>query len=67
MHGRQLSGYVGKGYSETSEKGHSEKGQTSQQKTIPESLVYTLYRRSPLKEDNLSTRDDMAGPKGVPY
>ena len=28
-------------------------------------LVYTLYRKSPLKEDNLSTRDKMAGPEGV--
>ena len=25
-------------------------------------LVYTLYRKSPLKEDNLSTKDKMAGP-----
>ena len=28
-------------------------------------LVYTLYRKSPLKEDNLSTKDKTAGPKGV--
>ena len=28
-------------------------------------LVYTLYRKSPLKEDNLSTKDKMAGPEGV--
>ena len=29
--------------------------------------VYTLYRKSPLKdlEDNLSTKDKMAGPEGV--
>ena len=27
--------------------------------------VYTLYRESPLKEDNLGTKDKMAGPKGV--
>ena len=27
--------------------------------------VYTLYRKSPLKEDNLSTKDKTAGPKGV--
>ena len=25
--------------------------------------VYTLYRKSPLKEDNLSTKDKTAGPK----
>ena len=29
--------------------------------------VYTLYRKSPLKEDNLSTKDKMAGPEGVLY
>ena len=28
-------------------------------------LVYTLYRKSPLKEDNLSRKDKMAGPKGL--
>ena len=29
-------------------------------------LVYTLYRKAPLKEDNLSTKEDkMAGPEGV--
>ena len=28
-------------------------------------LVYTLYRKSPLKEDNHSTKDKMAGPEGV--
>ena len=28
-------------------------------------LVYTLYRKSPLKEDNLSTKDKMAGPKSI--
>ena len=28
-------------------------------------LVYTLCRKSPLKEDNLSTKDKMAGPEGV--
>ena len=27
--------------------------------------VYTLYRKSPLKEDNVSTKDKTAGPKGV--
>ena len=27
--------------------------------------VYTLYRKSPLKEDNLSTRDKMACPESV--
>ena len=28
-------------------------------------LVYTLYRKPPLKEDNLSTKDKTAGPEGV--
>ena len=28
-------------------------------------LVYTFYRKSPLKEDNLSTKDKMAGPESV--
>ena len=28
-------------------------------------LVYTLYRKSLLKEDNLSTKDKTAGPGGV--
>ena len=28
-------------------------------------LVYTLYRKSPLKEDNLSTKDKTACPKSV--
>ena len=27
--------------------------------------MYTLYRKSPLKQDNLSTKDKMAGPEGV--
>ena len=27
--------------------------------------VYTLYRKSPLKEDNLCTKDKTAGPEGV--
>ena len=34
----------------------------------PHSLLPTpmlKYRKSPLKEDNLSTKDKMAGPKGV--
>ena len=30
-------------------------------------LAYILYRKSPLKEDNLSTKDKMAGPKSVLY
>ena len=28
-------------------------------------LVYKLCRKSPLKEDNLSTKDKTAGPRGV--
>ena len=30
-------------------------------------LVYSLYKKSPLKEDSLSTKDKMAGPEGVLY
>ena len=30
-----------------------------------DTLVYTLYRKSPLKEDNLSTWGKMAGPEDV--
>ena len=29
--------------------------------------VYTVYRKSPLKEDNLSTKDKTAGPEGVRF
>ena len=43
-------------------KGHSERGQTSQQRT---SQKHSLYRKSPLKEDNLSTKYKTAGPEGV--
>ena len=52
-------------YSETSNKGHSERGQTSQQGQAENTLdlVYTLYRKSPLKEDNLSTKDKTACPE----
>ena len=45
----------------SSDKGHSKRGQTSQRRT---SQKYS-YRKSPLKEDNLSTKDKMAGPKSV--
>ena len=30
-------------------------------------LIYTLYRKSPLKEDDLSIKDRTAGPEGVLY
>ena len=30
-------------------------------------LVYTLYAKSPLKEDNLPTKDKMLGPKCALY
>ena len=33
-------------------------------KDKPKVLLYTLYRKSPLKKDNLSTKDKMAGPEG---
>ena len=45
-------------YSETSDREEDKppnKGQTES------TLVYTLYRKSPLKEDNLSTKDKTAG------
>ena len=32
---------------------------------VESTRVYTLYRKSPLKEDNLSTKDKKAGPEGV--
>ena len=34
-------------------------------KNKPKVLVYTHYIKSALKEDNLSTKDKMAGPEGV--
>ena len=48
-------------YSENSDKGHSERGQIKPpNKGQAESThVYTLYRKSPLKEDNLSTKDSV--------
>ena len=49
-------------YSETSDKGHSERANKRQAEST---LVYILYRKSTLKEDYLSTKDKMAGPKGV--
>ena len=51
-------------YSQTSDKGHSEREQTSRQRTSSKYsyLEYTLYRKSPLKEGTLSTKDKMAGP-----
>ena len=55
-------------YSETSNKEHSKRGQTFQLKKgqAENALVYTLYRKSPLKENNLSTKDKTAGPESVP-
>ena len=44
------------------DKGHPDKEQTSQQRT---SRKYSCYIKSPLKEDNLSTKDKTADPKGV--
>ena len=41
-------------YSETTNKGQAEK-------------IYTLYRKSPLKQENLSTKDKMAGPEKCHY
>ncbi len=59
-HGKNTKGEMKSGYSETSDKGHSERGQTSKQRA---NLVYILYT----KEDNLSTKDKMLGPKRVHY
>ena len=39
-------------YSETSDKGHFERV-----RTLPNKEEHTLYRKSPLKEDNLSTKE----------
>ena len=55
-------------YSETPDKGHSKRGQTSQKRTSQKHLI--LYAHfieiSPLKEDNLSTKDNKtAGPESV--
>ena len=54
---------------ETSDKGHSERGQTSQERTSRQySCIHTLYyRKSLLIEDSLSTctKDKTAGPKSV--
>ena len=46
-------------YSETKEDKIPNKGQGES------TSVYTLCRKSPLKEDNLSTKDKTPGPKGV--
>ena len=37
-------------------KGHPERGQTPNKGQAESTHVYTLYRKSPLKEDNLSTK-----------
>ena len=47
-------------YSETSDKGHSERGQPPNKGQAKSTHVYTLYRKSPLKEDNLSAKDKTA-------
>ena len=56
--------FRGSEYSETSDKGHYEREQTSQQRTSRKYFCI-IYRKSPLKEDNLSTKDKTAGPEGV--
>ena len=59
MSSRTIKLYV---YSETSDKGYSERGQTSQQRTSHKySCIHTLYKN----QDNLSTKDKPAGPEGV--
>ena len=63
-----IEGNFGREYSETSDKGHSERGQTSQQNDKWKVLLYThSVKISPLKEDKLSTVDKATGPKGVLY
>ena len=55
-------------YSETSNKGHSERGQTSQAKILTILQKITSERgKLPVKEDHLSTEDKTAGPEGVLY
>ena len=50
-------------HSETSDKGHSEKEDNKRQ--AESTLVHTLYRKSPLKEDYLSTKDKPVVPKAL--
>ena len=54
-------------YSEISDKGHSgsEKDKPPNKGQAESTPVYTLYRKSPLKEYNLSTKDKTAGPEKV--
>ena len=49
-------------YSETSDKGHSEEDKPPNKGQAKSTLAYTLKRNTPLKEDNLSTKDKTAGP-----
>ena len=52
----------------TSDKGHSERGQTSQQRIIKKELLYIhFYTKESLKEDNLSKREKRLGLKCVYY
>ena len=53
--------------SETSDKDIPKEDKPSNKGQAESTLVYTLYRKSSLKEDNLSTKDKMAGPEGVLY
>ena len=50
-------------YSETSDTPKEDKPPNKGQ--AKSTLLYTLYRKSPLKEDNLSIKDKTAGPEGV--
>ena len=54
-------------YSETSDKEHSnpKEGKPPNKGQTESTLAYILYRKSPLNENNLSTEDKTAGPKGV--
>ena len=51
-------------FSETSDKRHSEEDKPPNKGQAESTIVYTLYRKAPLKEDNLSTKDKTAGPEG---
>ena len=55
-------------YSETSDKVHSDiedKPPNKEQAKSTPVFVYTLYGKSPLKEDKLSKKDKTAGLEGV--
>ena len=54
-------------YSETSNRDTPKEDKPPNKGQAESTRVYTLYRKSLLKEDNLSTKDKTAGPKSVLY